>query len=581
MRVFARVFGPDGLLRQRRDTTAVLATHAGKVPLSQLSFPFALSPYHLKSCPEANSHHITVYLLPFADYIICIGPDGDIVQQGTFSNLRATEGYVRNLVIKPNPTLSGFSSSTSLVEGSTNKKTASSKGATVPTDREKPRGIYRYYIRAIGRRMAVIYVTLAAIYAFLYTFPYIWAKWWADTNGKDPGSRTEYYMGIYALLEVLCLSVLVVFAWHAVITIVTTSGLRFHQTLLSTALHAPLSFFERTDTGVTLNRFSQDLQMVDSELPLAALNIACSGLIVVGQMLLIMNTSYWLALSFPGIILVLWILQSVYLRTSRQLRHLDLETKSPLYSQFVESLDGLVSIRAFRWQEQLKALLYERLDKSQRPFYLLLVVQQWLSLVLDCLTAGFIVLLIGIMVGLRDRVSPGFAGVALSNMIGFSGSMTTVVQVWTQMETAIASIQRIRDFERDVPSEPKAKGLNATRVPPDWPTKGAIDIQNLVSTYKDGTVISLKNLTMKIKPGEKIGICGRTGSGKTSLALALFSMIDIQEGSINIDGLDINSISPDDLRNGLNGIPQEPYFMSGTVRLNADPSGTRSDDEIL
>lgn len=426
--------------------------------------------------------------------------------------------------------------------------------------------------------MAVIYVTLAATYAFLYTFPYIWAKWWADTNGQDPGNHTGYYMGIYALLEVLCLSVLVVFAWHAIITIVTTSGLRFHQTLLSTALSAPLSFFERTDTGVTLNRFSQDLQMVDSELPLAALNIACSGLIVVGQMLLIMNTSYWLALSFPGIILVLWILQGVYLRTSRQLRHLDLETKSPLYSQFVESLDGLASIRAFGWQAQLKALLYERLDRSQRPFYLLLVVQQWLSLVLDCLTAGFVMLLIGIMVGLRNRVSPGFAGVALSNMIGLSGSMTTVVQVWTQMETAIASIQRIRDFERDAPSE--AKGLNATKVPSDWPNKGAIDIQNLVSTYKGGTVISLKNLTMKIKPGEKIGICGRTGSGKTSLALTLFSMVDIQDGSIIIDGLDINSLSPDDLRNGLNGIPQEPYFMSGTVKLNADPSGTRSDGEI-
>ncbi|PHH92904.1 hypothetical protein CDD83_3735 [Cordyceps sp. RAO-2017] len=552
--VFAHVFGPDGLLK-RNASTVILATHA-------------------------------VHFLPYADHIVCVGPGGDIVQQGSFSELSAADGYVRKLDIASIQSLPEvhFSPGSPPDKDTESKATATTYTEQHEVTREdkkpgKPHGAFRYYIRSIGYTMAVLYVALAATYAFLYTFPYIWAKWWTDANAKDPWNRTAFYIGIYAMLQVLCLASLVLFAWHAVITIVVTSGLYLHHTLLSTTLQAPLSFFERTDTGVTLNRFSQDLQIVDNELPLAALNIACSGLIVVGQMLLIMNTSYWLALSFPAIILILWALQSVYLRTSRQLRHLDIETKAPLYSQFVESLDGLVCIRAFGWQAPLKDLLYHHLERSQRPFYLLLVVQRWLGLVLDCLTAGFVLLLLGIVIiGLRHQVSPGFAGVALANLINLSGSLTTVVNVWTQMETSIASIQRIRDFEKNVPSE--TKGLSTKAVPSDWPRKGAIDIENLVATYKDGEITALKNITMSIKPGEKIGVCGRTGSGKTSLALALFRMIGIEEGSITVDGVDISHVDPNTVRSILNGIPQDPFFMAGTVRLNADPHGTKSDEEI-
>lgn len=548
--VFAHVFGPDGLLK-RNGSTVIFATNA-------------------------------VHFLPYADHIVCIGPDGEIIQQGSFSELNGTDGYVRQLAVKGTQGLpKAHHDIGSPPFKCTESKTSSTITADVPqrSQPEKPRGVYRYYFKSIGHRMAILYVVLAAIYAFLYTFPYIWVKWWTDANAQDPWNRTPYYMGIYAMLQVLCLTSLVIFAWHAIITIVTSSGLNLHQTLLTTALRAPLSFFERTDTGVTLNRFTQDLQMVDNELPLAALNIACSGLIVVGQMLLIINTSYWLALSFPAILFVLWALQKVYLRTSRQLRHLDIETKAPLYSQFVESLDGLASIRAFGWQAPLKALLYEHLEMSQRPFYLLLVVQRWLSVVLDCITAGFVLLLLlVIIVAVRDTVSPGFAGVALANLINLSGSLTTVVNVWTQMETSIASIQRIRDFEKDVPPESGGQGKVAT--PSNWPSKGAIDIRNLVATYKDGTVTALRNVTMNIKPGEKIGICGRTGSGKTSLALALFRMVGVDGGSIAIDGVDIAHVDPDTLRSAINGIAQDPYLMTGTVRLNADPYGTKSDEQI-
>ncbi|KAK7215079.1 hypothetical protein V2G26_003082 [Clonostachys chloroleuca] len=527
--VFAAVFGPIGLLRRNKSTN-ILATHS-------------------------------VHFLPYADHIICIGPEGNIVQQGSFTELSTVGGYVSSLGIKINQNLLGYVNPKARNgETESNSKTKT-PGPDGQDKSQKPRGIYRYYFKSIGYGMSILYFVLATIYTFLFTFPYLWAKWWTDSNSRDPWHYTGFYMGGYALLQVSCLISLVIFARHAVMTIVNTSGLGLHQKLISTALHAPLSFFEKTDTGITLNRFSQDLQMVDNELPLAALNIACSGLILIGRMLLIMNTSYWLALSFPLIILALG------------------GFRSPLYSQFVESLDGLVSIRAFGWQGPFKELLYRNLDRSQRPFYLLLVLQRWLSVSLDCLTAAFVILLGALMIAMRDRISPGFAGVALANLIGLSGSMSTVVETWTQMETSMTSIQRIRDFERDVPSE--AHGDSQTAAPPDWPSRGAVEIRNLAATYKDGTVTALKNITMSIKPGEKIGICGRTGSGKTSFTLALLQMIDVQKGSISVDGLDIASIEPNTLRDALNGIPQEPYFMPGTVRLNADPRGTSSDEEIM
>ncbi|CAH0058842.1 unnamed protein product [Clonostachys solani] len=545
--VFAAVFGPTGLLRRNKCTT-ILATHS-------------------------------VHFLPYADHIIYIGSKGNIIQQGSFTELSAIDGYVSSLGIKNNQNLLGYiNPKASNIVTENNSKTKTPE----PDEQDKsqkPRGVYRYYFKSIGYGMSLLYLVLATIYAFLFTFPYLWAKWWTDANSRDPWHYTGFYMGGYGLLQISCLISLVIFARHAVITIVNTSGLSLHQKLISTALHAPLSFFEKTDTGITLNRFSQDLQMVDNELPLAGLNIACSGLILIGRMLLIMNTSHWLALSFPLIILALGVLQSVYMSTSRQLRHLDLETKSPLYSQFVESLDGLASIRAFGWQGPFKELLYRNLDRSQRPFYLLLVLQRWLSVSLDCLTAAFVILLGAVMITMRDQISPGFAGVALANLIGLSGSMSTVVETWTQMETSMTSIQRIRDFERDVPWE--TRGYSQTTAPPEWPSRGAVEIQNLTATYKDGTVTALKNITMSIKPGEKIGICGRTGSGKTSFTLALFRMIDVEKGSISVDGLDVASIEPSTVRSGLNGIPHEPYFMPGTVRFTADHRGTSSDEEIM
>lgn len=185
------------------------------------------------------------------------------------------------------------------------------------------------------------------------------------------------------------------------------SGAKLHLTTLTTVMAAPLAFFSYTDTGVTLNRFSQDIQLIDGELPNSLFNVVASALSAAGQALLIATATWYIALTFPFLLAVFYYIQKYYLRTSRQLRFMDLEAKSPLYTQFIESLSGLATLRAFGWQQQNHALNNELLDSSQRPVYLLYMIQRWLTLVMDFISMGLALVIVGLSLKLRNSVSVG------------------------------------------------------------------------------------------------------------------------------------------------------------------------------
>jgi ABC-type multidrug transport system fused ATPase/permease subunit len=199
-------------------------------------------------------------------------------------------------------------------------------------------------------------------------------------------------------------------------------------------------------------------------------------------MILMGIASKYAAISFPIVLLIIYSIQKIYLRTSRQLRFLDLEAKAPLYSHFTDSLSGLASLRAFGWQQALQEKQYQLLDRSQRPFYLLYAVQRWLTLTLDLVVAGIAVLLVILVVTLRGQISAGYVGVALLNVIMFSQSIKLLVTFWTNLETHIGSIQRVRSFTETVQSEE----LPAERdpVPPDWPAEGSIEFKSLAAGYR-------------------------------------------------------------------------------------------------
>lgn len=199
-------------------------------------------------------------------------------------------------------------------------------------------------------------------------------------------------------------------------------------------------------------------------------------------MALIAVAAPFAAISFPIVGVSVYIIQRFYLRTSRQLRFLDLEAKSPLYTQFNEMLEGLATIRAFGWQSFLEDKAKALLDRSQRPFYLLFAVQRWLTLVLDLIVAGVATILIVLVVTLRGKFSAGYVGVALLNVILFSQSIKLLISFWTQLETHIGSVARIKTFTTDAISE-DLKGEDQCP-PPNWPSEGKIEFKNVTAYYR-------------------------------------------------------------------------------------------------
>jgi ABC-type multidrug transport system fused ATPase/permease subunit len=199
-------------------------------------------------------------------------------------------------------------------------------------------------------------------------------------------------------------------------------------------------------------------------------------------MALIGASSPYAAISFPIVGVSLYSIQKFYLHTSRQLRFLDLEAKSPLYTQFNEMLEGLSTIRAFGWQDFLVDKAKALLDRSQRPFYLLFAVQRWLTLVLDLIVAAVATLLIVLVVALRGKIQPGYVGIALLNVILFSQSVKLLISFWAQLETHIGSVARVKTFTTDAVSE-NLEGEDQVP-PPNWPGEGKIEFKNITACYR-------------------------------------------------------------------------------------------------
>ena len=558
--VFTNLLGLDGLLR-RQSSTVILASSSTK-------------------------------RIPYADHIIVLGEGGKIVEQGSFKELTASGGFVSALDLEP------ASWSTKIKDHKLDNMLFNATKIThIPPPSDAPSqtketdetqldanrrtgdlSVYYYYIKNVGRLAVTVFVVTISGYVFCYSFPQIWLGWWADSNATARNQHLGYYLGIYALLAVAALACLVMSCWSLIITMVPQSGESFHWKLLKTVSAAPMSFFSTTDTGITLNRFSQDLQLIDMDLPVAALNFFTAFVLCLAQVILIGVSSVYAAISFPIWFVALYFIQKVYLRTSRQLRFLDLEAKSPLYTQFSETIAGLITVRAFGWSAKNEAKNRVLLDQSQQPFYLLYSVQRWLQLVLDLVVTAIAVLLIILVVELRGRISGAFVGVALLNIILFSQNLKLVLQFWTMLETHIGAIARIKNFAITTPTESLSRE-EAPEPPNLWPAHGSINFHEVYASY-DASRVVLKDMTFSIQAGEKIAICGRTGSGKSSIIMAIFGLIDVVSGHISIDHVDLSSISREEARSRIIGLPQEGFLLIGSVRLNVDPYNNASDEEI-
>ncbi|KAI0858183.1 P-loop containing nucleoside triphosphate hydrolase protein [Xylaria cubensis] len=545
--VFRGVFGLNGLFR-KTGTTVILATHSVK-------------------------------RLAEADLILAMNERGKIVEQGRFSDLNVPGRYVHSLKINVQSVTGVDDVIQSEKESITEAEVMSTEAQGQDSSRQTGDwATYKYYAAALGRSKLLVFIAFVTLNEAANGVQSVWLNWWAQSNERGDPPRLGYWLGIFASFSVAEVVGLVTSIGYLYVDITPNGGKHLHSSILNSALSAPMSFLAKTETGVLVNRFSQDLRLADMTLPSAITNIAFQlGQCIVATVLAATAVGYFAAV-LPSVIFVLYLIQRFYLRTSRQLRLLELETSAPLFSQFIESLNGLVTIRAFGWTESYTNKTNRLLDQSQKPFYLLLCIQRWLVLVLDLVVAGLAIILVALAVALRSKINPGLLGIALVQLTSLSHALTALVQFWTLLETSLGAIARIKDFSETTPREALAE--ESSDAPSTWPNHGAVTFESVSARYEEDGPLILKDLSFSLKSGQKIGIVGRTGSGKSSTVQAILRMIDITKGRILVDNVDLASLTGAAVREHITTLTQDPFLFPASIRSNIDPLGISTDEEI-
>uniref|UniRef100_A0A8C5H691 Multidrug resistance-associated protein 1 n=1 Tax=Gouania willdenowi TaxID=441366 RepID=A0A8C5H691_GOUWI len=573
--IFDRVIGPQGLLK---DKTRILVTHG----LSYLS----------------QVHLILVML------------DGEITEAGSYQQLMAKEGAFAELIRTyaaveqtddkgPDFPLPGHF--LQLVRGDPEtfpgqprdivspacpgSSPGPPSGGTCPErrTREPPHlalldvklSTFAAYVKAIGVLLSCLSLLLMFIHHFLSLFSNYWLSKWTDdptVNGTQPNSQMR--LGVYGILGI---SQVFVYSLSMSIGGILASR-SLHQSMLFNVLRSPMSFFERTPSGNLVNRFSKEMDTIDTVIPSILKMFMGSMFNVIGSCLIILIATPLVAVVIPFFGLLYLFVQRFYVATSRQLKRLESVSRSPIYSHFNETLLGTSVIRAFGEQERFISESDQRVDHNQKAYYPSIVANRWLAIRLEFVGNCIVSSAALFAVIARENLSPGIMGLSISYALQLTASLTWLVRMSSDVETNIVAVERVREYS-DTEKEAEWRH-QAYNPPPRWPTDGNIEFRNFGLRYRPDLDLVIRNVTLKIDGGEKVGIVGRTGAGKSSLTLGLFRIIEAAEGHIFIDGVDIAKVGLHDLRSRVTIIPQDPLLFSGSLRMNLDPFDSYSDEDI-
>uniref|UniRef100_H2YA70 ABC-type xenobiotic transporter n=1 Tax=Ciona savignyi TaxID=51511 RepID=H2YA70_CIOSA len=354
---------------------------------------------------------------------------------------------------------------------------------------------------------------------------------------------------------------------------------RMHVKLLASIMKAPISFFDATPLGRIINRFSSDLYTIDDFLPFM-LNIFLAQITaVLGTIIITCYGLPWFAVLLLPLAVCYYYIQYYYRLTSRELKRLSSISLSPIYAHFNESLMGVSTIRPFNRSSSFINHNMELVDRNQRCNYSTLVAQKWLGVRLQMMG---VVMVTGVAVTAIVQhevqfISPGMVGLALSYALSVTGGLSGVITSFTETEKHMVAVERQSYYINNVPQE---RGIS-TRLSSPWPLDGAIEFKEVCLRYRPNLPLALDGVSFQIAGGEKVGIVGRTGGGKSSLFLVLFGLVPTTGGAVIIDGVNIRKISTDQLRGEMAIIPQDPFLFSGSLRANLDPTGAVCADERL
>jgi ABC-type multidrug transport system fused ATPase/permease subunit len=342
---------------------------------------------------------------------------------------------------------------------------------------------------------------------------------------------------------------------------------------------ARIDFFQSTPLGRILNRFSKDVGDLDKNVaPILGMTLSVfMGLL--STLGVLAGTAYYTVAAWPPLLFGFYYLQAYYRSSSRELKRMDAVSRSPIYAHFQQVQQGIDTVSAFGKTELVVHQSSALVDNHIRFNLAQMSTNRWLGIRLEFFGGALVLVTALFVVEARSVLTAGIAGLALSTALQVTGALGGIVRLGAMLENSLNSVERVAEYA-NVGNEHTSEGWILQKVPKNWPCQGRIELVNMCASYMQGRIRVLKNITLTIHAGQKVGVIGRTGAGKSSLAMTLFRMLDIDQGRVLIDGVDIRTIDLTVLRRSIGIIPQEPLVFEGSLRDNIDPFRVYSDEAV-
>lgn len=455
------------------------------------------------------------------------------------------------------------------------------KGATLIEKEESATGavdfkVYIKYFKAIGWNLAFWSILFSIINQASAIYGSVWLTNWSEDPeaATDPAVR-DMYLGVYGGLGGVQSFALLIASITLALGCLKAAN-KMHNNLLESTMRMPMSFFDTTPQGRIMNRFSKDVDVADNTLPQSIRMWLMMFFNVVGVFIVIgVSTPIFLAV-VPVFLVIYYAVQKFYIATSRQLKRLESVTRSPIYSHFGESITGQSTIRAYGEQERFKMESEKRVDYNQLMSYPSIIANRWLAIRLEIVGAMVVFFAALFAMLSRDTIGAAMVGLSITYALQISAVLSFLVRMTAEVETNIVAVERLEEYT----VLPREAEWQVGTVDKAWPVHGQVEFNNYKIRYREGLDLVIRGISLSVKGGEKIGIVGRTGAGKSSLTLGLFRIVEAAGGEIVIDGLDISKMGLHQLRSRLTIIPQDPVLFSGNLRMNVDPFKDYSDDQV-